>query len=152
MSRYLEDGPAEIPSRAVFVQSEGTPLHRSFFIDTFAVAGVNPPGYSDNSFRIGAATAATGIPDHLIKTHDRWSSDCHIRCVQVADESPRSAWYTIRWPEKTRLSVNQHRRTLRCAVIIGSTGELGLFEECAQSDRGPVGQWDFHESVHGLCV
>lgn len=45
----------------------------------------DPASYASHSFRIGAATsaAAAGIPDWLIQTLGRWSSDCfksYIRC------------------------------------------------------------------------
>ena len=60
--------------------SDGTPLHRQWLTSNiqsiFFAAGV-PGCYTGHSFRIGAATSAAsrGLPDHLIKTLGRWSSD-----------------------------------------------------------------------------
>ena len=49
----------------------------------------DPSSYVSHSFRIGAATsaAAAGVPDWLIQTLGRWSSDCfktYIRCPMKA--------------------------------------------------------------------
>ena len=42
--------------------------------------GVNSEGYTGHSFRIGAAMAAAraGVPTHLIKAMERWSSDAFM--------------------------------------------------------------------------
>lgn len=66
----------------LFLLSDGTPLScqwlassiRSIFSST-RVLGC----FSGHSFRIGAATSAAsrGVPDHLIKTLGRWSSDTY---------------------------------------------------------------------------
>jgi hypothetical protein len=44
--------------------------------------------YSSHSFRIGAATtaASAGIPDHLIKTLGRWSSNAYL--LYIRNPSP----------------------------------------------------------------
>lgn len=41
--------------------------------------------YSSHSFRIGAATSAAlaGLPDHLIQTLGRWSSDAYLRYIRT---------------------------------------------------------------------
>ena len=47
--------------------------------------GLNSRYYAGHSFRIGGATAAaaTRIPDHLIKTMWRWSSDCYQTYIKT---------------------------------------------------------------------
>ena len=66
----------------LFLLSDGTPLHRQWLTSNiqsiFSAAGV-PGCYTGHSFRIGAATSAAsrGLPDHLIKTLGRWSSDAY---------------------------------------------------------------------------
>ena len=64
-----------------FTTLAGTPLTRAFVIDKLKILlsklGYNPSLYSGHSFRIGAATMATAanIPDHMIRTLGRWTSD-----------------------------------------------------------------------------
>ena len=66
----------------LFLFSDGRPLTRqqlsSFLQSTLHGAGYSG-AYSGHSFRIGAATtaAARGVPDHLIKTLGRWSSEAY---------------------------------------------------------------------------
>ena len=66
----------------LFCYADGRPLTRQLLSSTvqsiLRSAGY-PGSYSGHSFRIGAATtvAARGIPDHLIKTLGRWSSDAY---------------------------------------------------------------------------
>ena len=75
----------------LFLLSDGTPLHRQWLTSNiqsiFSAAGV-PGCYTGHSFRIGAATSAAsrGLPDHLIKTLSRWSSDAY----QIYIHSPVS--------------------------------------------------------------
>ena len=72
-------GPAPGP---LFRLADGTPLSRQWLAcsirSIFSSAGV-PGCFSGHSFRIGAATSAAtrGIPDHLIKTLGRWSSNAY---------------------------------------------------------------------------
>ena len=72
-------GPAPGP---LFRLADGTPLSRQWLAcsirSIFSSAGV-PGCFSGHSFRIGAATstATRGIPDHLIKTLGRWSSNAY---------------------------------------------------------------------------
>ena len=66
----------------LFMLQSGIPLTRQTFIHWLKCA-LNRLGidgnYSGHSFRIGAATtaAATGVPDHLIKTLGRWLSNAY---------------------------------------------------------------------------
>ena len=65
----------------LFFLSDGTPLNRqwpSSIQSILSTAGV-PGCYTGHSFRIGAATSAAycALPDHLIKTLGRWSSDAY---------------------------------------------------------------------------
>ena len=68
-------GPSPGP---LFCYADGRPLTRQQLSSTVQ-AILHSAGYSGYSFRIGAATtaAARGIPDHLIKTLGRWSSDAY---------------------------------------------------------------------------
>ena len=66
----------------LFVSSLGCPLSpflvNSWLRSILATVGISGH-YSSHSFRIGAATcaAAAGVPDHLIKTLGRWSSNAY---------------------------------------------------------------------------
>jgi len=66
----------------LFIFSDGRPLTRQQ-LSSSVQSILNEAGYSGSysghSFRIGAATtaAARGVPDHLIKTLGRWSSDAY---------------------------------------------------------------------------
>ena len=72
-------GPSPGP---LFCYEDGCPLTRQELSSTVQ-AILNSAGYhgsySGHSFRIGAATTAAsrGVPDHLIKTLGRWSSDVY---------------------------------------------------------------------------
>ena len=64
----------------LFIFSDGCPLTRqqlSSSVQSILNEAMYSSSYSGHSFRIGAATtaAAQGVPDHLIKTLGRWSSD-----------------------------------------------------------------------------
>ena len=78
-------GPGPGP---LFIYQDGTPLSRSklsvFLKSTLQSAGV-PGNFSGHSFRIGAATTAAsrGIPDRLIKTMGRWSSEAYLLYVRT---------------------------------------------------------------------
>ena len=82
-------GPSSGP---LFIDTHGQPLTRfrlSSFIQS-VLQGAGIPGlFSGHSFRIGAATTAAqcGIPDHLIKTLSRWSSDAYQLYVRTLVES-----------------------------------------------------------------
>jgi len=81
----------------LFMMPEGQPLTRHAFLSMLKVIlqrlGFNASDYSGHSFRIGAATsaAAAHVPDHLIKTLGRWSSDCYQRYIQTSQPVLESA-------------------------------------------------------------
>ena len=87
---YLHQrGPLSGP---LFIDTHGQPLTRSrlssFIQSVLQGAGI-PGHFSGHSFRTGAATTAAqcGIPDHLIKTMGRWSSDAYQLYVRTPVES-----------------------------------------------------------------
>jgi hypothetical protein len=65
------------------------PLTRQQFIFYFdnllQILNLPVSAIRPHSFRIGAATsaAAAGVPDHLLKTLGRWSSDCYQRYIRT---------------------------------------------------------------------
>ena len=73
----------------LFIFQEGHPLLRTLLQSTLQAAGV-PGKFSGHSFRIGAATMAAqrGVPDHLIKTKGRWSSEAYLcMCANMCTPS-----------------------------------------------------------------
>lgn len=62
----------------LFLLSDGTPLSCQWLASSIRSTGVLGC-FSGHSFCIGAATSAAsrGVPDHLIKTLGRWSSDTY---------------------------------------------------------------------------
>ena len=73
----------------LFIQANGRPLSRGDFVEFIRSMlerlGLNSRSYVAHSFRIGDATsaAAARIPDHLIKTMGRWSSDCYQTYIKT---------------------------------------------------------------------
>lgn len=71
-----------------FIGRDSRPISRQFFIahlrDALSHIGLDCSSYCGHSFRIGAATsaAAAHVPDHLIKTLGRWTSDCYVRYIR----------------------------------------------------------------------
>lgn len=90
-----------LQSPAFFLLPEGAPLSRNRFIECLRFIlqqlGYSPYGYNGHSFRIGAATSAAraGIPDHMIKTLGRWTSDCYQRYIRIAPSHLASAHRTL---------------------------------------------------------
>jgi site-specific recombinase XerD len=77
------------PHDPVFLNSHGSVLTMGYFVRNLKKilqkTGHDSHLYTGHSFRIGAATKATrvGIPDHLIQTLGRWSSDSYLRYIRV---------------------------------------------------------------------
>ena len=76
----------------LFIYQNGTPLSRSqlsSFLQTTLQSAGTPGKFSGHSFRIGAATTAArkGLPDHLIKTMGRWSSEAYLLYVRTPVET-----------------------------------------------------------------
>ncbi|KAL3873589.1 hypothetical protein ACJMK2_036686 [Sinanodonta woodiana] len=73
----------------LFLMDNGRALSRTFFITTVKAVlsrlGYDSQCYNGHSFRMGAATSAAkaGIPDHLIQTLGRWSSNTYCRYINV---------------------------------------------------------------------
>lgn len=80
----------------LFLTPAGTVMSRNWFLEKLQ-ALLNRLGYTNkftgHSFRSGAATTAAkaNIPDHLIKTLGRWSSDCYCRYVKTPQTLIRDA-------------------------------------------------------------
>ena len=81
------------PQDPLFTTLAGTPLTRAFIIDKLKILlwrlGYDSALYSGHSFWIGAATtaAAANIPDHMIRTLGRWTSDCYCRYIKTSHAS-----------------------------------------------------------------
>ena len=77
------------PCSSLFAWSSGNPLCRATLTNGIkwlaAATGINERLYSSHSFRIGAATTASaaGLPDSLIKTMGRWSSDAYQTYIRT---------------------------------------------------------------------
>ncbi|KAK3698551.1 hypothetical protein QZH41_014483, partial [Actinostola sp. cb2023] len=83
--RGNSDGP-------LFLLQSGMPLSRSrlsSWLRTILEGAGIPGNYSSHSFRIGAATVAArnGIPDHLIQSLGRWSSNAYQLYIRTPSEA-----------------------------------------------------------------
>ena len=84
----------------LFLLQNGQPLSRNILTDWLRqiMASARVPGnFSSHSFRIGAATVAArnGVPDHLIQSMGRWSSNAYqlyIRTPAKALLPSLSSW------------------------------------------------------------
>ena len=78
----------------LFLLPNGQPLSPSILTDWLRqiMASARVPGnFSSHSFRIGAATVAArnGVPDHLIQSMGRWSSNaCQLYIRTPAEALP----------------------------------------------------------------
>ena len=85
------------PEDPLFILPGGEPLTRNSFLSMLKCLllrlGLDASKYTGHSFRIGAATSAeaANIPDHLIKTLGRWSSDCYQRYIRTSPSVIKNA-------------------------------------------------------------
>ena len=76
----------------LFMLQDGRPLSRVLLTDwlrqIFSAAGLSG-NFSSHSFRIGAATVAArnGVPDHLIQSLGRWSSNAYQLYIRTPAEA-----------------------------------------------------------------
>jgi len=89
MSYLVSRGDASGP---LFLFTNGRPLTRTNLTDWLRqiMASAQIPGnFSSHSFRIGAATVAArnGVPDHLIQTMGRWSSNAYQLYIRTPADS-----------------------------------------------------------------
>lgn len=90
----------------LFLFPGGQALTRNTFLAMLTTActqaGLNPSGFSGHSFRRGAATTAAQqkIPDHLLRTLGRWSSNSN--CYQTYIDTSQN---DIAWAQRTMSSL-----------------------------------------------
>ena len=77
-----------MPLAPCFFLQNGQPLSRNILTDWLRqiMASARVPGnFSSHSFRIGAATVAArnGVPDHLIQSMGRWSSNAYQLYIRM---------------------------------------------------------------------
>ena len=86
---YLAVRLQRYPEGTLFILSDGKALSPSQFNHFIKAAvrnvGLDPANYSSHSLRAGAATtaAAAGLPEWLIKSMGRWSSDAYLRYIRT---------------------------------------------------------------------
>lgn len=89
LGKYLALSANIPPDAPLFQFSDGRLLTRQEVTASIrtllASSDIQPHLFSSHSFRIGAATtaAAAGIPDWLIQTLGRWSSQCYQTYIQT---------------------------------------------------------------------
>jgi len=76
----------------LFLFQSGQPLSRSVLTDwlrQIMVSARIPGNFSSHSFRIGAATVAArnGVPDHLIQSMGRWSSNAYQLYIRTPSDA-----------------------------------------------------------------
>ena len=96
MKKYLSLKKYD-PHVPLLCLGDGTSLTHSKFVrmlrSVLQKLGFQPTIYAGHSFRIGAATtaAATCLPDYLIKSLGRWSSECYIQYIHTPQKSLQAA-------------------------------------------------------------
>ena len=85
---YLELTQHYDPKGPLFRLTEGKFLTRRLFIIFLQNALPLVRDINTHSFRIGGASAAlsAGAPDSMIRILGRWSSDCYLRYLRIADK------------------------------------------------------------------
>ncbi|XP_070550754.1 uncharacterized protein [Ptychodera flava] len=92
------------PQEPLFILPERVPLNRETFTallrSLLSRLGFQPHLYAGHSFRIGAATTAAHahLPDHLIQTLGRWSSDCYRTYIRTPESLLRHASQSMTMP------------------------------------------------------
>ena len=73
------------PSGPLFMFQDGGFLPRSHVAAVLSVLFPTQPTLNTHSFRIGGASAlaAAGVPDYIIQTLGRWSSDSFLRYIRL---------------------------------------------------------------------
>jgi len=85
------------PDMPLFLFPDRSLLTRSSFLKMLHIVlsriGTPTQGHTGHSFRTGAGTqaAAVHIPDHLIKTMGRWSSDCYQLYIKTPSKLIKEA-------------------------------------------------------------
>lgn len=92
ISKYLMMTPNRALDRPLFQFTSGDFLTRHSLTSILRDL-LSSGDYASHSFRIGAATsaAAAGIPDWLIQTMGRWSSQCFQRYIRTPPSTIQSA-------------------------------------------------------------
>ena len=88
LEKYMARSRSRASDLPLFSHADGsflTPLRLTSMLRSLLhKLGFNEDQYAGHSFRNGATTAAAaGLPDWLIKTLGRWSSDCYQRYIQI---------------------------------------------------------------------
>ncbi|XP_006824681.2 LOW QUALITY PROTEIN: uncharacterized protein LOC102804035 [Saccoglossus kowalevskii] len=89
------------PHKPLFMLPERVPLDRAHFTNSLRFLltrlGFKAHLFAGHSFRIGAATTAASVhlPDHLIQTMGRWSSNCYRTYIRTPEQLLQSAFKTL---------------------------------------------------------
>ena len=149
----------------LFLLSDGTPLHRQWLTSNiqsiFSAAG-DPGCYTGHSFRIGAATSAAsrGLPDHLIKTLGRWSSDAYQIYIHTPVSTIVGVASLLTWQVFSCVSFSFPSCPCRVPRDLGSSGpglppalspSFALRSGCVSSES-PFGlEWGLMAGLRGFA-
>jgi hypothetical protein len=101
--RLRHPSPSTAP---LFPDPSGAPITRRWFLNRLTtllqLAGIPTAGYSGQSFRAGAATAArqAGIPEQDIQTMGRWASTAYKAYVKLPPNTLLAVATSISQPRK----------------------------------------------------
>ena len=90
LRRYVPFHPS--PAGPLFMFQDGGFLTRSHVAAVLAIAFPNQPNLNTHSFRIGGASAlaAAGVPEYIIQSLGRWSSDSFLRYIRLPGSAIRA--------------------------------------------------------------